>query len=190
MRAEGSSLTLFVPTHQPLILGSKVQLEIHLADSATAVVLSGTVRFRRTSVAGAEAGISVSFEGEEKRRAAEALAMWAGKDPHLGSAASVRRATAIRCLVRVRNERSAGEVKDLSTGGAFIAVARRPNFAVGMELVLQLEPLFAGLGGRRVAARVMWLGTKYGQLGFGARFVDEPRRVQAVLRKFLRRLGD
>lgn len=167
-----------------------MRLEIVLADSGSEYTLQGRVRFRRAGTREVEPGVSVAFEGDDKRLASEVLARWAGKDPRLGSASSVRRPTSIPCVVRLRDRRVVAEIKDLSSGGAFVTRSRAPAFPVGTEVVLQIEPIFSRWGGKRLAARVVWLGEKHGERGFGMRFVDEPARVQLAVGGYLARLRD
>lgn len=168
-------------------MGRAVTLDISFDDSDTRFELTGKVTFRRAAIQGTsfENGLGVSFEGEHKRRASEMIAVCAGRPAIAGTAHSLRSPVTVPCLVRASQDTVSAEVRDLSTSGAFVALQKKVKLREGDELVLQLRPLFAGFGGERLSARVVWVGNKQGTLGFGACFLGEAMHVRPVISKFL-----
>lgn len=187
LRAEGPSLALFAPTDRFVPLGSRVELRIRFADCDAAYELTGTVTFLRQQARGLsqDIGIGVTFDGEDKRAAAQMIAFCAGRPPDVGTAQTPRKELQLSCVVRLGQRAMSAEVRDLSSSGAFVAATSLPGVRVGSELVLQIAPLFSTFGGRRLEARVMWIGNKQGRAGFGARFLGAAGAIRPALKKFL-----
>ncbi len=186
-RGEGDVLALFVPTSEPVESGQIVGLDISFGDCDAKYSLVGRVTYRRTSDRGLgfESGLGVAFDGEDKKIAAQMIAQCAGRAVDVGTANSARQAVHVRCLVRVSGRTVSAEVRDLSSSGAFVVTRAKVRLRRGDELVLQLDPLFASFGGRRLTAKVVWVGQKSGTAGFGACFVGESTTIRPLVRKFL-----
>jgi len=186
-RAEGANLTLFFPTAAPVAQGSLVRLSVSFGDADQQFELAGKVTFLRGTGwgLGAEPGIGVAFTGEEKRAAAQMFAYCAGKPLQLGTATRRRIPTRIRCRLRLGGKSVKAEVRDLSTGGAFVAAPVTKDLPVGSDLQIQLEPGWFGLGGKKLEIRVLWHGQKGGSAGFGGRFLGDQLRISPVIKGYL-----
>lgn len=186
-RAEGASLTLFFPTSAAVSQGVLVRLRVSFADADRQFELAGKVIFLRGGSwgIGAEQGIGVAFTGEDKRIAAQMFAFCAGKPLQLGTATCRRVPTRIRCRLRADGKSVKAEVRDLSSGGAFVAGPFTKDLRVGSDLQIQLEPGWFGLGGKRLEMRVLWHGEKGGSPGFGGRFLGDQLRIGPVLKAYL-----
>jgi hypothetical protein len=186
-RAGGRELSLFVPTDVSPPLRALVALDVSFSEGGGHFFLQGVVSFHRAVARGPlqPPGIVVAFEtSEQKKKAAELIAFCAGRPPEDGTATSHRRQLMSRCIVHAAPGSVKGNVRDVSMTGAFIAAALPRSVKEGAEIELQLEPILGAIGGKRLHAKVMWLGQKYGVFGFGARFIgtiDEIRRGVAAL---------
>ena len=190
-RAEGSSLSLFFPTPVPAAIGAPVRLKVSFGDAPEVFELEGHVNFQRGNTwgIGAERGLGVSFTGEDKRLAAQMFAFCAGKPLNLGTSSRRRVPTKIRCRIRANGKSLKAEVRDLSTGGAFIAGPVTKDLRVGSDLEIQLEPGWFGLGGKKLDLRVLWHGEKGGSPGFGGRFLGDQVRIAPLLKRYLEATG-
>jgi hypothetical protein len=187
-RSGGKELSLFVPTELAVPLRSLVALDVSFSDgSAGHYFLQGVVVYHRAMARGPTqpAGLVVSFETpEQKKKGSELIAFCAGRPLSLGTATAHRRTLLSKCIVHSERGTYKGSVRDVSATGAFVAALLPRGVKEGAEVELQLKPLLGALGGKRLHAKVMWLGQKYGVLGFGARFVgpvDEIRRGLSAL---------
>lgn len=183
-RSEGRELSLFVPTgHQPP-LRTRVELDISFPGRQERFELSGTVIFLRAVGRGLlqPQGVVVDFQGpEERRKAAAFIAFCAGRPASVGTAGAPRTPIVERCIVRSPRVAFRARLRDISSTGAFVAAKLPGAIKEGVDLLLQVKPLFGGFGGRRVRARVMWLGEKYGEQGFGARFTGEAEEIRRAV---------
>lgn len=186
-RVDGSNLSLFVPSDRFPATGTPVRLLLSFADSDLRFELIGTVNFHRPVSRGPTqpTGIAVSFEGNDKRSASRMLALCAGKSSELGSASSPRYGKSIDCTLRVGTKKMHAQVRDLSTGGAFVVAPSVIRIRVGAEVEIELSGGFLGIGAKKLAARVVWCGEKYGATGFGARFLGGAEIVRPSLRGLL-----
>lgn len=183
-RSEGKELSLFVPTgHQPP-LRARVALAISFPGRPERFELSGTVIFIREVGRGLlqPQGVVVDFQApEEKQTAAAFIAFCAGRPASLGTAGTPRTQVASRCIVRSPRGAFRGHLRDVSATGAFVAARLPGAIKEGVEILLQVKPIFGAFGGRQVRARVMWLGEKYGEKGFGARFTGEAEEIRRAV---------
>ena len=186
-RTASGSLSLFVPTTDPIPAGSAVRLRVTFGDVSEVFELDGTVTWRRAQARGLglEPGLGVEFASSEKFRAAQMLAFCAGRPLAHGTACERRVAAKVPCLVRVGRHRVTGQIRDLSSSGAFVGGASLARLPQGTELCIQLSKGWLGFGVRELKARVVWSGNKNGVLGFGARFMDDATRTRPILRKYL-----
>jgi hypothetical protein len=184
-RTEGGTLSMDVPTPEWLPDGTPVTLDLVLA-GLDRRVLTGTVGTVPLAAWMRNGRLMpVYFEGEAKRSAAELIAFCAGRPPEMGTAQRPRFPTVIRCRVRAGSRRLPGRVLDLSTTGAFVALATQPSLRVGETVQVALGTNVLGLGGHAVDARVMWCGAKDGAPGMGVRFLGDQVHLGPVLRPFL-----
>lgn len=180
-RAEGSELSLFVPTTARTLAGTEVTLQVSIEDSGLRFELQGKVRLQLSG--GARTGLGVTFAGEQKRAAAQMLAICAGRALEDGTALDTRHAVNVPCLVTVHGKKLDGVLKDISNTGAFINSPRLASLRSQAELTIQLEPLFGRWGGRSLKGRIVWVGEKRGVFGFGVRFLDTTSHVRESLKK-------
>ncbi len=188
-RAEGSSLTLFVPTVEEVRPGELVHLDIQVGSLERRFELIGRAGTPSSVRMGLvrEQGFGFSIEGAFKREAAALIALCAGRTPSLGTAACHRYPADIRCTVREGSRRLRARISDLSAGGMFVATQTPGKLAPGTMVEVTFEPRLFGLGGTRVDAKVVWRGQKRGLSGFGARFAENGPGLQRVFRKYLER---
>lgn len=189
-RTEGAVLSLFVPGSQHVAVGTQVAVDIAVNEATLRFELQGRVRMQVAARGnGQQPGLSLTFEGEQKRVAARMLAACAGRALESGTALDSRHAVNLRCLVNLRTATLQGGVKDVSITGAFIATPRVSGLRVDDELTIQVDPLFGRWGGSVLRARVIWLGEKRGVPGFGVRFLDVGAHVRESLKKHVPRLS-
>jgi len=186
-RAEGSHLTLFVPSDAIVDRGEVVKLIVRIADDEEIWALVGRVQSQVGVRIGMvqEPGFSVVMEPGYKREAAEMIAQCAGRPKAQGTASNARYEADIRCAVRSDGRRIHGRISDVSAGGVFVATAKAPELRVGADVEVQFEPGLFGVGGQRIRARVVWRGYKRGRIGLGVRFTDRGARVSQVVRRYL-----
>lgn len=188
-RIDGPTIALFVPTEAAVEVGRRAGLEVSFADCSQTFSLTGQVTWRRAESRGMtlQPGLGIAFSGGEKYELARMLAFCAGKPLDLGTSGDPRVSTSIACVLTVDGRALKTRVCDLSTSGAFIALPERTRLAAGREVSVTLEPGWFGLGGKTLAARVVWTGRKGAGHGFGARFVGPPAQVRPALRKYVSR---
>ena len=183
-RSEGKELSIFFPCgHQPP-LNTPVSLGITFAGKSEQFELQGVVTYIRTLARGLmqPQGIVVTFvTGEQRKRAAELIAFCAGRPVRAGTAGAPRTPVTSRCIVRVPRGAIAGYLRDISNTGAFVAAALPRAIREGAEVLLQIRPFFGLFGGRRVRAKVVWTGQKYGEAGFGVRFTGEAEEIRRAV---------
>jgi Tfp pilus assembly protein PilZ len=185
-RAEGTNLELFAPTAQRVPLGRRVRLMVTFEDAPERFELTGKVVFHRGATRNRdEQGVGVSFEGDDKKRAAELLAFCAGRPAVQGTATWQRFVTRIRCKVEGGSEAYSGEVLDLSLTGLFVSMKKAPKFKAGAKLQVRLKPSTLSFWGKAMDVKVMWSGEKRGLIGFGGRFLVDHALVSAELRKYV-----
>lgn len=181
-RTEGGSLSLFVPRSHDITVGALVLLDISVDGTALRFELEGIVR-GQLAAAGGRQGLGIVFTGPQKRPAAQMLATCAGRALDDGTALDSRHDVHVRCLVNLQGKKLKGALKDVSSTGAFIKATPLSNLRGDAELTIQLEPLFGLWGGQTVKARVIWVGEKRGEPGFGVRFLDATAQVRESLKK-------
>lgn len=183
-RPEGSALSLFVPVVQQAPVGSEVLLDISVEGTALRFQLEGRVRVLFTGqVARQGPGLGIALVAEQKRAAAQMLAILAGRSLDDGTALDSRHEVDVRCLVKLRGQKLEGKLCDVSNTGAFIGAPPVPALTDDVKLTIQLEPLFGRWGGRLLNAKVIWVGEKKGVPGFGVRFLDGTAHVRESLKK-------
>ena len=181
-RPEGSVLSLFVPGSEQVPVGTDVVVAITIEGTALRFQLEGRVRVQ-FAVHSTRPGLGVAFAGDQKRAAAEMLAMLAGRSLDSGTALDSRHEVDVKCVVKLPGTKLDGALKDVSSTGAFIGAPAVPAVTSDAELTIQLEPMFGRWGGRLLRARVVWVGEKRGVAGFGVRFLDATAHVRESLKK-------
>jgi len=177
---------LFVPSDTAVPVGSGIDLRIRIAGTSQTFWLFGTVSDQAWAGRGLRAsGLTVRFRGDEKRHAAEMVALCAERSPAMGTSRNERQEMELRCKVKATRGWRKAVVVDLSRTGAFIATERR-GIQSGSRLRLQLEPTILGLGGTSLEARVIWQGDKGAYTGFGVQFLGLTEKQAKILNKYLR----
>lgn len=183
-RPEGASLSLFVPGASLATIGADVLVDISVEGTELRFQLEGRVRTLFTGQASRNGpGLGIALVGEQKRAAAQMLALLAGRSLDDGTALDSRHQVDVPCLVNLGGRKVEGKVRDVSTTGAFIGAPRVPSLTDDVKLTIQLEPLFGRWGGRLLTAKVIWVGEKKGVPGFGVRFLDATAHVRESLRR-------
>ncbi len=184
-RTEGARLSLFVPTTVPAAIEEPVTLSVTFGDCPNWFELTGKVRWRRDSARGMSqgAGLGVEFEGTEKLPLAAMVAFCAGRPLEAGTAGKSRYQVRIPCRIRALDRTVEGEITDLSESGVYVAAKIRVK--PGLDLKLQLDPKWLGLGGDWVEMKVVWVGDKVGKAGFGARFSGATASFLPAIKKYL-----
>ena len=186
VRSQGSKLMLFVASDAVFRVGSRVELRVTIAGTSQAFKLVGTVLDHAWAGHRSRAsGLTVSFQGEDKKHAAEMVAVCADRPPAMGTANSWRVDLAVRCKVKGIRGSSKGVISDLSRTGAFIAT-EMPRLQPGSPLRVQLEPSVLGLVGAWLDAKVIWWGDKGGRPGLGIQFVGTKQNQTKALNKYLK----
>ena len=181
-RPEGSVLSLFVPGSEQVPVGTEVVVLISIEGTALRFQLEGRVRVQFPQHF-TRPGLGVAFAGDQKRAAAEMMARLAGRSPDSGTALDSRHEVDVKCVVKLRDSKVEGAMKDVSSTGAFIGASTVPALTSDAELIIQLEPMFGRWGGRLLRARVVWVGEKRGVSGFGVRFLDATAHVRESLKR-------
>ena len=186
-RAEGPSLTLFVPGWANFAIGADAMLEITFGDSDLHFEIEGRVSFQRKLPSGPrqQPGLGFTFVGAQKRPAAQMIAQCAGRNAEEGTAMGARKPVTLSCLVKFNGTNTPAEVRDLSNTGAFIGLTKVRGLKEDLELTIHLEPIFGRWGGQVLKARVIWVGEKKGEAGFGIRFTEDTLHVRSSLKKHL-----
>lgn len=180
-RTEGNRITLLVTSERPLPVRQRVQLQVSFGDTEHSFELHGSVVSQALTRRPDGLGLTIGFEGEDKRRAWEMLAFCAGRERSMGTAANPRMSVRVACRIRTASQKGAGQVVDLSRGGAFIAAGPLRGLRPGDNIRVQLGPGLLGLGGLWLDARVVWCGSKRGRTGYGVRFTGD---ASAALKRF------
>jgi hypothetical protein len=183
-KTEGGTLTLFVPTTQRVVQGARVRLTITFGDSDGRFELQGTA-LTWTQAGGRDGvgGFLASFQGDDKRRAAEMIAFCAQRPLSMGTALRERLALRKSCQLELANQQIAGELRDLSQTGAFVVGRRFGKLKAGEPVRLKVASGLFGLGGTWLDARVIWQGMKGEEQGVGLRFTgNEARQASAIQR--------
>ncbi len=183
-KSERGSLTLFVPTQHVVAQGTRVRLTIIFEDADQHFFLEG-LALNRTQAVGREGvgGFLASFEGDHKRRAAEMVALCAGRPTPMGTASRERLPIRKNCHLKVADEQVDGELQDLSQTGAFVACRQLSKLTVGEPVWLKVEGGLFGMGGTWLEARIVWKGEKGKDRGVGLRFTgNDPRQASAIQR--------
>jgi len=186
-KSEGSKLTLFVPSDAAPPVGGGVDLRISIAGTNQMFWLFGTVS-NRTWVGNASraSGLTVCFRGDEKRHAAEMVALCADRSPAMGTARSERQEMQFECKVKGTHGSRNAVLVDLSRTGAFIATERLRGIHSGSRLRVQFGPSVLGLGGTWLDALVIWQGEKGVHTGLGVQFLGVNEKQAKILNKYLR----
>ena len=186
-RSSGGDLTLFIPTSVRAPLETMLAIKVTFKDCDATFNVVGKVSYLRLAARGTTqtTGVVVTFEGDHKKAASELLAFCAGRPLNEGTAGAPRRPAKFGCIVHTTRHALKAQVRDLSTTGAFVAAPEMRGFKEGMDVVLQLRPLVGTWGGRKVEARIMWVGEKYGETGFGARFTGEASDYRKTVKKLM-----
>lgn len=163
-------------------------VDITLDDSVLSFQLTGKVDAQRIPQAGSrlEAGLGIVFTGDQKRAAAHMLAACAGRSLDNGTAIDSRQPVDLSCLVRFGASKQKAAVKDVSQTGAFIGSPRLKGLHENLELTINISPILGLFGGRRLRARVIWVGEKKGIRGFGVRFLEQANYIRDSLKKHLK----
>jgi hypothetical protein len=176
---------LFVASDVALTIGCSVQVRVAIAGTSQAFEFVGTVLDHAWAGHRSRAsGLTISFQGEDKKRAAEMVAVCADRPPAMGTASSWRVELAVRCKVKGIRGSSKGVISDLSRTGAFIAT-EVSRLQPGSPLRVQLEPSVLGLVGAWLDAKVIWWGDKGGRPGLGIQFVGTKQNQTKALNKYL-----
>jgi len=69
----------------------------------------------------------VAFAGDQKRAAAEMMARLAGRSPDSGTALDLAPRGRRECVVKLRDSKLDGALKDVSSTGAFIGARTVPS---------------------------------------------------------------
>lgn len=183
-RTEGAVLSLFIPGSEHVAAGTDVTLAISIESTELRFELQGRVRLQLAGHgARTQPGLGVALVGDQKRAAAQMLAVCAGRSLDDGTALDSRHDVDVVCLVDLHGTRLKGAVKDVSSTGAFIKAPRLSALRGEADVTIRLEPLFGRWGGRVLKARVVWVGEKKGMPGFGVRFLDATAHVRESLKK-------
>ncbi len=187
-RAEGTAITVFVPSCIPVETGAKIRLLVTVEGLEESFSLSGTVAWKRDSFAGneREPGFGMHISPEEKDPAVRLLAMCANRPAEQGTAQEKRYPSGLRCTVIHGVHCSDARLCDLSASGAFVNMSRLTPIREGNEITLRLNTGILGFGNAVLKAKVVWRGKKGNKPGFGARFVGNPAEIRQALRKQLR----
>jgi len=187
-RAVGGNISLFVPSTLAISAGTDVRIQVSFGDAAQTFELEGTVTWRRAQARGLglEPGLGVQFVPAQRFLAAQMLAFCAGRPLGAGTAAEPRIEAQVACQVLIGKHQLAGQIRDLSATGAFVAGRVFSSLHKGTELSIELSRGWLGFGIKRLKARVVWSGCKKGKHGFGARFVEDASRTRPVLRRYLK----
>lgn len=186
-RAEGTAITVFVPSSILVEPGETIRLLITVEGLEESFSLSGTVAWKRDSLsAGREPGFGMHISPEEKDPAVRLLAMCANRPAEQGTAQEKRYPSGLRCTVTHGTRCLDARLCDLSASGAFINMSRLTPFREGNEITLRLNTGFLGFGDAVLKAKVIWRGRKGNKPGFGARFIGNPAEIRQTLRKQLR----
>jgi Tfp pilus assembly protein PilZ len=189
-KSERGSLTLFVPTQRVVAQGTRVRLTIIFEDADARVFLEG-LALNRTQAVGRDGvgGFLVAFQGEHKRRAAEMVALCAGRPTPMGTASRERLPIRKNCHLKVADEEVDGVLRDLSQTGAFVICHKLSKFTVGDPVWLKVEGGLFGLGGIWLEARLVWKGEKGEERGLGLRFTGNEARQASAIQRLLERAG-
>jgi Tfp pilus assembly protein PilZ len=186
-RSQGSKLMLFAASDTELPVGKDVRLRISIAGTTQRFELFGTVLEHTWAGNGSRAsGLTVGFQGDEKRFAAEMIAFCADRPRFMGTASSERQEVEIRCKVKGAYGSREAVIVDLSRTGAFIATEVLRGIHSGSRLSVQLEPSVLGLGGTWLEGKVIWLGYKGTHTGLGIQFVGVDEKQSKMLNKYLK----
>jgi hypothetical protein len=187
-KSERGSLTLFVPTSRVVDQGTRVRLTIIFEEADERFFLEG-LALNRTQPVGRDGvgGFLASFQGEHKRRAAEMIALCAGRPRPMGTASRERLPIRKNCQLKVADEQVDGELQDLSQTGAFVACRQLSRLKVGEPVSLKVEGGLFGLGGLWLEARIVWKGDKGEERGVGLRFTGNDPRQAAAIQRLLER---
>lgn len=174
-RIDGAALSLVVPTSDALSPSVRILLDVSFADAERRFVVEGEVaqRFARLP-GGTEPGLVVEFHGGPKVLASRVYAYCAGRPAEQGTASSPRLAMSVRCRVVVAGRAIDGELKDLSSSGAFVAADGLARVLPGARVTLVVGGVF-GFGARRFDAKIVWAGRHKGETGAGARLAGDPK---------------
>jgi Tfp pilus assembly protein PilZ len=186
-RAEGSRLSLFVPTNETANVDELIELAVTFGDCPDKFELKGIVRWQRAEARGfgQDAGLGVGFEGPLKMPLAAMVASCAGRPLESGTANKDRFVVQIPCRLRAGELSLTGEVHDVSESGIYVTARVPSRIKPGVELQVQLEPQWLGLLGDWITVKVVWTGPKMGKLGFGARFAGPSADYLKTIRKYL-----
>jgi hypothetical protein len=188
-KADRGTLTLFVPTLRRVAQGVRVRLTITCEDATERFELEG-LALNPTQRVGRDGagGFLASFEGEHKRRAAEMVALCAGRPSPMGTASRERLAIRKSCHLKVaEDDQVDGELRDLSQTGAFVACRRLTKLNVGEPVWLKVDGGLFGMGGTWLEARVIWKGEKGEERGVGLRFTGNEARQATAIQRLLER---
>jgi len=183
-KTERGALTLFVPTRQRVAQGAQVRLTITFADANERFELQG-VALTWTQATGRDGvgGFMASFQGDDKRRAAEMIAFCAQRPLSMGTASRERHLLRKSCQLKLGSQQLPGELRDLSQTGAFVVGRQFGKISEGEPVWLKVESGLFGLGGTWLEARVIWQGKKDEESGVGLRFTgNEAKQASAIQR--------
>jgi hypothetical protein len=189
-KTEGGALTLFVPTSQRVLQGSRVRLTITFGDANERFEIQGlaTTSTRREGREGL-GGFVASFHEDHKRRAAEVIAFCAQRPLSMGTALRERLAIRKSCQLKLGDRQLPGELRDLSQTGAFVVGSNLGKIKAGEPVWLKVSGGLFGLGGPWLEARVVWQGKKGEEQGLGLRFTGNEARQAAAIQRLLERSG-
>lgn len=182
-RANGASLTLFVPCQVAVPAGEHVSISVYFEDCKRTFELRGVALSSIGHSASPTQGFTLSFEGQEKREVAQMLAFCANKPLRMGTAASPRFDVKVPCRIKLSHGTANGTIVDLSRTGAFVS-GRMPKVRPGDQLEVQMAPGLLGFGGTTLDARVVWKGSKDGRNGFAVRFAGETGCDSRIVAKY------
>ncbi|HYI03188.1 PilZ domain-containing protein [Hyalangium sp.] len=183
-KTERGTLTLFVPTMQRVAQDARVRLMVTFGDSDERFEIQG-VALTWTQAGGRDGagGFLASFQGDDKRRAAEMIAFCAQRPLSMGTASRERLTLRKSCQLKLAKQQVPGELRDLSQTGAFVVGRQLGKIQAGEPVWLKVDGGLFGMGGTWLEARVVWQGRKGEELGLGLRFTgNEARQASAIQR--------
>jgi hypothetical protein len=188
-KTERGTLTLFVPTSQRVAQGTRVRLTITFGDGSDERFEIQGVAMTWTQVMGRDGmgGFLAGFQGDDKRRAAEMIAVCAQRPLSMGTASRERLAIRRSCQLKLANQQVPGELRDLSQTGAFVVGRQFGKIPPGEPVWLKVQDGLFGLGGTWLEARVIWQGSKGEERGLGLRFTGNEARQASAIQRLLDR---
>lgn len=169
---------LFAPTSEPLALRERVRLKVTFGDCVRNFYVEGRVASEPERSSG-RLGHHILLRTPEERRAFSHLLAFCAQNKEAPRRVSVW----LPCTLRAGGQTLAGNIRDLSLGGLFIAGSQvRSSSALSarapVEVVLKQGPF--GLSSVVLPAQVVWAGEKEGVPGVGAEWMGGGTQSQVL----------